>query len=232
MNTLNRIHPRALVTASATMFAVLAVVLLYWRGVTKGSLPPQHSRWFKRAQKGEPGVATNPPTAKAVAVAAALAPNPATSASVPNAKPPAPSNQLALSSAAPKAVVVDAASAGPPTNALPRPPQTPAVTDLAAAASTHATPGVSTTVANITLDDKRVARYWLENTNQRPAIRVHYDAVDILRLSTELRRGLFVAGNGSTNRSEVFLQFASAKVPQFSPFTKSVANTSQITPSP
>jgi len=63
----------------------------------------------------------------------------------------------------------------------------------------------------------------LDTTNQRPAIRVRYQPADIVRLATELNRGLFVAGSGTTNRREFFLQSKSGKTPLFSPFTREVA---------
>ena len=54
-------------------------------------------------------------------------------------------------------------------------------------------------------------------------IKVRYQATDILRLSTELGRGLLVAGSGRTNRHEVFLQSKTAKAPLFGPLTKAVS---------
>jgi hypothetical protein len=94
---------------------------------------------------------------------------------------------------------------------------------VVAAPTSTTKPALSNTTTNITAEDKRLARAWLENTNQRPSIRVQYFAPDILRLATELKRGLLVAGNGLTSRSEVFLQAASGQAVRFSPFTRSVA---------
>lgn len=226
MKTLNTVHRRALVAASATMFAIIVLVFLYWRGVSTGALP---SPAQPLVQKTDPSVATNSPPVKVVTVAAAPPPAPASKPPVgtkpPEAKPtaPPPAKQVGSSSAASKATLADAASLASLTNTTARAPKQPAVTNQTAGSSTPARPTPAITVTNITADDVRVARSWLENTNQRPSIRVQYFPPDILRLATELKRGLLVAGNGSTNRSEVFLQAGSGHAVQFSPFTKSVA---------
>ena len=52
---------------------------------------------------------------------------------------------------------------------------------------------------------------------------MQYHTSDVVRLATELNRGLLVAGSGTTNRREFFLQPKSVKSPLFSPFTRSVA---------
>jgi hypothetical protein len=190
-----------------------------WRGVSKGSLP---SPAQPLVQKAEPAVATNPPPAKAVTVAAVTAPAatpspPSKRAARPEAKNPA------QTPAAAKPTVTDAASVADPTNIVTRPPQNSAVTNLAATTAGPAAPVPPNISTNLTAEDEHVARLWLEDTNQRPAIRVHYRASDVVRLTTELSRGLLVAGSGTTNRREFFLQSTSIKSPLFSPFTKSVA---------
>lgn len=220
MNSLNSVHRRALLAASLTFFGLLLIIFLYWRGVSKGSLPSPAQPLVQKAE----AVATNPPPAKAVAVVAAMpappAPTPlapAKTAARPEAKQPAPTPAVS------KPNVADATSLADATNAMTRTPPKPAVTTLTATPPSPARPMASNISTNVTADDERVARHWLENTNQRPAIRVRYVAADVVRLTTELNRGLLVAGSGTTNRREFFLESKSGKAPLFSPFTKSVA---------
>lgn len=218
MNSLNSLHRRALLTASFTFCGTLLIVFLYWRGVSKGSLP---SPTQPLVQKPET-VATNPPSAKALAIAAmtATAPPPSLSGKAvaqPEAKQPIPTP------AASKPNVPDAASQADAMNDMTPTPLKSAVTNLASARPVPPRPAASNISTNVTAEDERIARHWLEDTNQRPTIRVQYHASDVVRLATELNRGLLVAGSGTTNRRELFLQSSSLKSPLFSPFTKSVA---------
>jgi hypothetical protein len=217
MSTLNSVQRRALSAASLTMAGALLLILLYWQAVSKGSLPSPAQPLVAKPET----VDSNPPPAKAVTVVAIpVAPAPAL-VSKATAWPDA--NQPAPSSVASKPNVADAASAAETTNAVTRTPLKPPVTKIAATASSPARPVTPNVSTSLTVEDERVARHWLENTNQRPTIRVRYQAADILRLTTELNRGLFVAGSGTTNRREIFLQSRPGAAPLFSPFTKNVA---------
>lgn len=214
--TLKSLHKRAAFAASLLVAGLVAFILVYMTAVEKGALP---SVTQSLVQKSPPTVASNQPSEKVETLAAPPPPAPAT----PATQSPAPApGQVASSRASSKPAVVEVASVAPPTNALPRPPQIPAITNTAATIPTPTRPAPPNS-SDITADDKRVARNWLENTNQRPAIRVQYYPADILRLATELNRGLLVAGNGSTNCRELFLQFASGKTSMFGPLTKAVA---------
>ena len=208
--TLKSLHKRATISAGVVVAVLAVLILVYLVAVEKGAL---RSISKPLVQKSAPMVASNLPPAKAVTVAVAPspAPKPAASSPAPEAKPPSPEppKQVASSPATSKADV---------------PAPKPVATNIATTTPTPArvAPPV-TIVTNTTADDENVARRWLADTNQRPAIRVQYRASDILRLTTELNRGLLIAGSGTTNRREFFLQSTSVKSPLFSPFTKSVA---------
>lgn len=219
MNSLNSVHRRALLAASLTFFGILLIIFLYWCGVSKGSLPSPAQPLVQKAD----AVATNPPPAKAVAVAAIPA-SPAPTPSAPAKATARPEAQRPASTPpVSKSNLADGTSLADTTNAVTRTPPKPAVTNLAATSLSPARPVASNISTNVTADDERVARHWLENTNQRPGIRVQYRASDVVRLTTELNRGLFVAGSGTTNRREFFLQTKSGKSPLFNALTQAVA---------
>ena len=76
--------------------------------------------------------------------------------------------------------------------------------------STHEVLRVSTAAS---AEDEKLAQQWLSSTNQRPAIRVHYDAGDVLRLA-RLGRGVIVASSKDpANRRELYIQTASSRSP-------------------
>jgi hypothetical protein len=192
--------------ATLTLGSVLILVTLYWQGVRKGSLPSPTEPLA--AYSGV--AASNAPPVQAVAVSSASA---------------------AGTQAAPR-VEQTTAKANESQLAFPPPPEAVSSTKAATVATvtntslmlhTEPLPMVPRRPTNLPAEDQRIARLWLENTNQRPIIRVRYDPVDILRLSTELGRGLLIAGNGTTNRNELFLHSKLDAAPLFSPFTRSVA---------
>ena len=217
MNTLNNVHRRALVTASLTFTGIVLIIFFYWRGVSKGSLPSPVQPWVQKPES----VTTNPPPVRPVLVAAlpaAAAPKP-----LPPIKEAARTELNQPMPNASKLNLADAASLPEVTNTTPRTPPILAATNLATTLPSSARPAASNVSTNVTVEDQRVARQWLASTNDRPVIRVQYHASDVIRLATELNRGLLVAGIGSTTRREVFLESKSGKAPLFSPFTKVVA---------
>jgi hypothetical protein len=72
-------------------------------------------------------------------------------------------------------------------------------------------------------EDEQTARLWLQSTNPLPVLRVTYKAEEIRHLACDLHRGLVVAGLGTTNRREVFLQSNPGGWPVFAPLTMPVA---------
>jgi len=219
MNSLDSVHRRAFLTASLTFFGILLIIFLYWRGVSKGSLPSPTQPLVQKPK----AVATNPPPAKAVAVTAVpvapapTASTPAKAGARPEAKQPPPTPALS------KPSVADVTSLAEASNARTRWPPKPAVPNRASHPPGGARPVPSSVSTNVTAEDERIARHWLENTNQRPIVRVQYRAADVVRLTTELGRALLVAGNGTTNRREFYLE-PSSKAPLFNPLTKSASH--------
>lgn len=217
--TLKSLQRRAMLATALIALGIVVVIVAYLTAVESGALPSATQPMVTKAE----AVASNLPPAKAVAVAPAPTPVAPAPASASKTAARSETKQPASSPTSAKRNVADATSIAETPNAMIRPPQKPTVTNLAATASTptRSTPfNVST---NVTAEDEHVARHWLENTNQRPAIRVQYRPADIVRLTTELNRGLLVAGSGTTNRREIFLQSKPGTAPLFSPFTKSVA---------
>jgi hypothetical protein len=219
MNTLNFVHRRALHAALLCMAGALALILFYWYGVSKGALPSPAKPLVSKPDV----VATNPQPAKAVTVVAAPPPSQPPPAPASKAAARAEPHQIGSSPIFGRPTGADAASVTEAPNPATRPPPKSATTNLATTPAIPARPVPSNASTNVTAEDERLARHWLDNTNQRPAIRVRYQPADIVRLATELNRGLFVAGSGTTNRREFYLQSKSSKAPLFSPFTKEAA---------
>jgi hypothetical protein len=213
MNSLSLVRRRALVAATVTMGTSLLLILLYWRAVSSGALPSP-AQPLMAAPKT---VVSDTSVAKPSISGGATPQATVTSAA---AKP----------ATSPMAVATGAAATAPQNSktnlsdsVAPLESAKRFATTNVATATTPVRSDPSNLSTDVTSEDERVARHWLANTNQRPTIKVHYQAGDILRLSTELGRGLLVAGSGRTNRHEVFLQSKTAKAPLFGPLTKGVS---------
>jgi hypothetical protein len=209
MNPLRSVQRRALIAAALTTASVLLLILLYWQSVSAGSLPSPTQPLFAKPQPD--AARTNSSSVKVLAATNVSKPEDPLAAVA--SKLPAPADLSRY--AAPPPVGRRGADLAP----------NPARVKPTAAASMPL--GISAKqewgVTNLLADDERLIQRWLATTNLRPAIRVEYEPSDILRLSTELGRGLLVAGQGASARREIFLQSEPGGAPLFSPFTRSVA---------
>jgi hypothetical protein len=193
----------------------LLLILLYWRAVCGGSLPSPTQPLVATSQKT---VVSNTPLPKPLS----LSPMAGSSAPVTSASGQSPALPLPVATEGP-ATPSDSTANVADSVAPMKEPKKPATTNVVAAVTTPARSDSANLSTNVTLEDERIARHWLANTNERPMIKVRYQPADILRLSTELGRGLLVAGSGRTNRHEVFLQSKTAKAPLFGPLTKALS---------
>jgi hypothetical protein len=78
--------------------------------------------------------------------------------------------------------------------------------------------------SRVTPADEQLAQHWLSHTNERPVVRVHYDAGDVLKL-VEAGRGLIVASSRAKGHSrELYVQSTAGTAPLFAPYTRTVAD--------
>jgi hypothetical protein len=226
---MKKIQRQAILIAAVTMAGVIAIVLSYWQGVSRGVLPSpvQPLVVSKGAVPNKPAIVA---ARELTAPSSAGASEPIRLAASSAAKPTAPSkraeppiqvpNQPAPVAAAP---ADPASSASSSTNQLPKAPLPELAVKPPAAESPQPTPA-SQRPSPIAPADEKLAHHWLSSTNERPVLRVHYDPADILRLA-ESGRGVIVASSQSKVASrELYLQSKADTAPLFAPYTRGVAD--------
>jgi hypothetical protein len=191
----------------ATMAGVAGLVLCYWQAVSQGRLPSP----VQPVVRGSERPASQPLSAATVTARAAVPPqvrHPEMSAKAKtSASPTMQPVNTPLGIPVEKRTTIDG-STPQQANAPERP-------------STHEVFRVSTAAS---AEDEKLAQQWLSSTNQRPAIRVHYDAGDVLRLA-RLGRGVIVASSKDpANPRELYIQTASSRSPLLAPYTSAVAD--------
>lgn len=205
--TLKALHNRATMAASVLVAALVACIVFYLMAVEKGALP---SVTTSLIQKPTQLVVSNPPPAKVVTVAAVpkSASASLTAIPLPVAPSAAPDNRAKPGGAQVQKQDTVSTDTPNPTNSL----------------GPVRSPNQMMMTTPPTAEDERVARMWLEEATNRPAIRVRYNPNDILRL-VELQRGLFVVGSGDTNNQrEFYLASKPNTAPLFDRLTKAILN--------
>lgn len=212
---------RPLWYAAVTFAALMLFMILYWVAATKKLVPGLNTplrEALRVAAATNDVTLTNPPV-KNVRAIPVMANQPTPAPKQPAPTPPAATSQSAKPTPLNPSTTVDlvrlASEPQSNTNSVPG-------TTIDSSTVTQKFPSLPP-VSKPTADDQRVARKWLANTNERPVIRVRYEADDVVRLATELGRALLVAGSGTTIRKEFFLE-PSSKAPLFSPFSTVVTN--------
>lgn len=213
MMTLSQIQRRALLAGFAAVLVILAAVACYWHGVRKGTLPSP------MASMAQPLPVHAPPVTVAARPRVDLVPPRPPAKELPSIVAPAPSRLEKREAGAPQAEVAEQ----PAERSVSEPVRSVA---KAIPKVPEAVPRIARVLAGEPQSnpsrEEALAAEWLSRTNDRPVIRIHYNASEILRL-VQAGRGLIVASqDDGVGSRELYWQPSSEAAPLLVPYTASL----------
>lgn len=214
------LNRRPMLYAAATFAALVLFLILYWAAAAKRMVPGLNTplgEALRLARATNTVALTNAPTPPAVRTQA----KPPVELGQPPAETTPSSPEMATTThrfdSPPGAKALAQDSTDQPKN---RPAREEVDTKIRAGAKGANPPPVS---RDPSLDDQQIARHWLRQTNDRPAVLVRYVAGDVAQLINWGRGLLVVTGGGGNNRRELYPSALPPQAPLYAKLTPAVA---------